>query len=157
MKYKGNLGKTIALKQIGLLSDADAYEKEAKRITDEMFGKFPDLFIVHQVTQGDWMALSLALAKAHVPGFKVVRPSGAPKKWESVARAEFRLDVDAIIEDKGLSVVESIKLAIRLYTWEAKTASMTIGALEKQYYSTDMRMVELIKKARSYELMVANN
>jgi hypothetical protein len=75
MKYTGKLSKTIAQKRLGLLADDDAYLAEAKRTTDEMFAKIPDLFAAHGVPDGNWMWLALELAKSHVPGFKLLRLS----------------------------------------------------------------------------------
>lgn len=152
-KYTGSLGKTIAQKRIGVFAGEDAYLAEAKRTTDEMFSKLPDLFKAHQVTEGDWVALALALAKAHVPGFKVVKPAGRKPEWDISHKAEFRLDVDTIIEKSGskkLSVVEAIKLVCRLDDWKEKTAPMKLPALEQHYYQADLRWVEVVRDARAY-------
>lgn len=151
MKYKGSLSKTIAQKRIGSLAGEDAYIAEAKRTTDEMFSKLPDLFKAHQVTEGDWVALALALAKAHVPGFKVVRPAGRRTEWGIADKAEFRLEVDAFIDKSKLSVVEAIKLVCRLDAWKEKTAPMKISALEQHYYQADMRFIQVVKDARAWD------
>lgn len=153
MKYTGSLSKTIARKRIGVFASEDAYIAEAKRTTDEMFSKLPDLFKAHQVTEGDWVALVLALAKAHVPGFKVVNPAGRKPEWDSSHKAEFRLDVDTTIEKSGqkkLSVVEAIKLVCRMGDWAEKTEPMNLAALEQHYYKADMRWVQVVKEARAY-------
>lgn len=158
MKYTGRLSKTIARKRIGILAGEDAYTAEAKRVTDEMFSKLPDLFQAHGVEDGNWVALSLALAKSHVPGFKVVDPAGRRPEWDISHKAEFRLDVDTIIEKSGLpkpSVVEAIKLVCRLDAWAEKTKPMKLTALEKHYYSADMRWVQVARDARAYESIVA--
>ena len=156
MKYTGRLSKTIAQKRIGVFSGEDVYLAEAKRTTDEMFSKLPDLFKAHQVAEGNWVALALALAKAHVPGFKVVKPAGRRPEWDISHKAEFRLDVDTIIEKSGLkkiSVVEAIKLVCRRDDWAAKTKTMELSALEKQYYLADLRWVEVVRGARSYNAL----
>ncbi|NML85381.1 hypothetical protein [Polaromonas sp.] len=140
-KYTGSLSKTIAQKRIGLLAGEDAYRAEAQRTTDEMFAKLPDLFKAHQVPEGNWVALTLALAKSHVPGFKVVKPAGRRTEWGIADKAEFRLDVDIVIGDSKLSVVEAIKLVCRLDAWKEKTAPMKISALEQHYYRADMRFI----------------
>lgn len=154
MKYTGKLSKTITKKRIGLLCDEDFYRGEAKRTNDEMFAKFPDLFKAHGIIEGDWFALSLALAKEHVPGFKVVRPAGRPTKWGLAEKAEFRLDVDTIIEKSGLSVVEAIKQVCRLDAWKEMTAEpMSLSALEQHYYKADLRFVEVVKDARAWQAL----
>ena len=101
MKYTGSLGKTIAKKRMGLLAEEDDYQAEARLTMDEMFSKLPALFKAHDVIEGNFVALALALAKAHVPGFKVVRPAGRKTEWHSSVKAEFRLDVDAIVLESG--------------------------------------------------------
>lgn len=159
-KYTGSLSKTIARRRIGILAGEDAYTAEAKRIADEMFSKLPDLFQAHGVEEGNWLALSLSLAKSHVPGFKVVEPAGRRPEWDISHKAEFRLDVDTIIEKSGepkLSVVEAIKLTCRLNDWAEKTAPMSLAALEQHYYKADLRWVQVVKDARSYESIVPTN
>lgn len=159
MKYKGSLASTIKRKRIGLLATEAAYTAEAKRITDEFFSKLPDLFKAHGVTEGNWLALSLALAEAHVPGFRVVNPAGRKARWGVSYESEFRLDVDILIEEskpKALSVVEAIKLVCRRESWIEKTKSMSLSALEKHYYSADLRWVQIVKDARAYEKIVEN-
>lgn len=150
MKYEGELKKPVVRKRLGLLADTHA---EAERITIEVFSKLPALFEAHRVEPGDWMSLALELAKAHVPGFQVNAPAGRPTKWCVTEKAEFRIDVDSIISDKKLSIPEAIKLAIRQPRWAEQTARMTMGALEKQYKTTDMRWVKVVQDARSWEQM----
>ena len=156
MKYTGSLSKTIAQKRIGIFAGEDGYIAEAKRTTDEMFSKLPDLFKAHQVTEGDWVALALALAKAHVPGFKVVKPAGRKTEWGIADKAEFRLDVDTIITNTGnvLPVTEAIKLACKLEAWASKTKPMTLAAITKHYYTANLRFVEVVKDARAWDAHV---
>jgi hypothetical protein len=151
MKYDGELKKAVVRKRIGLLADTDA---EAQRITFEVFSKLPALFEAHGVRPGDWMTLAIELAKAHVPGFQVNDPPGAPTKWCITEKAEFRIDVDSVIADKKLSIPEAIKLVIRQPRWADKAEPMTMGALEKQYKTTDMRWVQVVQDARSWEKIV---
>ena len=124
-----------------------------------MFAKLPDLFKAHEVPKGNWMALALALAKAHVPGFKVVKRAGRKTEWNISDKAEFRLDVDGIVSESGdlLPVTEAIKLACRLDAWSSKTNPMTLAAVTKHYYNADLRFVEIVKKARAYESIVSTN
>ena len=150
MKYEGELKKAVVRKRLGLLSDTDA---EAERITDEVFSKLPALFDAHDVQPGDWMSLAIELAKAHVPGFQVNSPPGRPTEWCVIEKAEFRIDVDARIADKKLSIPEAIKVVIRQSRWVEKAASMTLGALKKQYTTTDVRWVKVVQDARAWEKM----
>jgi|GEM_PF-2237069 len=153
MKYSGRLSKTIAQRRIGILESEDVYQTEAKRITDEIFSKFPELFVAHGVPDGNWFLLALELAKAHVPGFKVVKPAGRKTEWSIVDKAEFRLDVGTLVDKDSLSVVEAIKLVIRLDAWATKTAPMTVAALEQHYYNADLRFVEIVKNARAWQAL----
>jgi len=131
---------------------------DAGRIEDEMRAKLPDLFKAHGITDGDWPNLAMALAKAHVPGFRVSSPPGRPNEWDELEAAEFKIEVDNICRAQGLSVVESIKLAIRLDAWAPKAADMTLGSLEKRYYEArNSKWVELVKKARAYEQIGAED
>ena len=158
--YTGRLGKTIARRKMGLLADEADFIAEANRITDEMYSKLPDLFYAHGVEAGNWKALGLALAKAHVPGFKVADPAGRPTEWSKFHKAEFKLDVDAFIErtkPEKLSVVEAIKRVIRQDAWSEKTKKMTLSALEKHYYDADRRWCKVVQDARAYELIVPTN
>lgn len=150
MQYEGELKKAVVRKRLGLLSDTNA---EAERITVEVFSKLPALFDAHGVQPGDWMALAIELAKAHVPGFQVNDPPGAPTKWCITEKAEFRIDVDSVIADMHLSIPEAIKLVIRQPRWIEKTTPMTLGALEKQYKNTDMRWVKVVQDAGAWEKM----
>lgn len=156
MKYTGTLNKLVTRKRIGLLESEDAYQSEAKRIADETFAKFPELFKAHDVPEGNWPALAVALARAHVPGFKVANPPGRTTKWGLAGKAEFKLDVDTIIDSTGWSVVRAIRKVIRTEPWLKVSELMTIGALEKQYYSADSRFVEVVRKARAWQALPQN-
>lgn len=157
MKYTGTLNKRITRRRIGLLGGDDAVQAESNRINAEMVEKLPALFDAHGIEYGNWVRLALALAREHVPGFAVINPPGRPTEWGLALKAEFRLDVDAIATAKGLTVIEAIKLAIRLDAWAIKTKPMDLRALEKHYYTADLRFVEIVKKARAYESIVGTN
>lgn len=148
MEYTGKLAKTIRRKRIGLLAEHSAYEAEALRITNEMLSKLPDLFKAHGVAENNYFGLVLALAKEHVPGFKVTNPSGRPTEWDDIDKAEFKLDMDTIRDKTSFSVVEAIKQVIRLDHWREKTRPMNVPALEVRYYRADARWVNIIRDAR---------
>ena len=144
MKYTGSLGKTIAQKRMGLLHGEDECQAEAKRTTDEMLSKLPALFKAHDAIEGNFVALTLALAKAHVPGFKVVKPAGRKTEWNITDRAEFKLDVDAIVLKSGvlLPVTEAIKMACRSEAWAGKTKPMSLAAVTRHYYKADLGLLK---------------
>lgn len=153
MKYTGTLKKPVTRKRMGLLQGEDVYQAEAKRIADETFAKFPELFKAHDVPEGNWLALAVALAQAHVPGFKVVKPPGRTTKWGLAEKAEFRLDVDTIIDSTGWSVVRAIRKVMRTEPWLKVAEPMTIGALEQHYYTADLRFVEVVRSARAWQAL----
>jgi hypothetical protein len=153
MKYTGSLSKTIVGKRIAPLSGADAFTVEYKRQDGEMLAKLPDLFRAHEVTVGDWLGLALALAKAHVPGFKVVRRAGPRTKWDVITKAEFRLDVDTEREKSGLSVVKAIEHVWNLEFWRVAAIPTPLSALQKHYYSADLEIVEVLKEARAWHAL----
>ena len=154
MKYTGALKKPITKRRLSLLALADEHplRAEYQRQTDEALSKLPDLFAAHDVQDGNWVALALALARTHVPGFKIVEPAGRPTEWEISDKAEFRLDVDAFIINSGntLPVTEAIQRARRLDAWKSKTEAMKPAALRKHYDKADLRWVKLIQDAREH-------
>lgn len=159
MKYTGKLGKPIVRRRIGLLEPMTAYEDDANRIASEMFAKLPDLFAAHDIQDGDWVALSVALAKAHVPGFKVCAPVGRNPTWTLASRAELRADVDTLIQQSAgaLAVTDAVRLAVESEPWKSKAKRISAASVEKQYYLADPRFVEIVKKARAYESMALGN
>ncbi len=147
MKYTGKLSKPITRKLIGLIGEAAAHEAEFQRTTDEMCSKIPDLFDAHGVSVGNWVALVLAMAKEHVPGFKIVKPAGRKTEWSVVDKAEFKVDVDTFINQsngKKRFVPAAIAATKKLERWAEKTKDMKIAALLQHYYDADSRMVEYI-------------
>lgn len=161
MKYTGNLAKRISQSKLGLLATDEDVQAGERRIMFERLCKLPELFEAHGVKPGlrveDFLALTLALAAVYVPGFKVSATRGRKTEWSVADRASFRLDVDAVIECSGLSVVEAIKRTIRLDAWKKKTKPMTISALEKHYYAADSVWVNVVRDARAYESIALGN
>jgi hypothetical protein len=155
MKYTGKLNVLIGQKRIGLLEGPDAYKVEAQRIHEEMLSKLPDLFSVHRVEPNNWPALAFALAREHVPGFKIKRPPGRKTEWGISDKAGFRLDVDTLIANSGntLPVTEAIKLACRLDEWASKTKPMTLAAITQHYYTADLRFVAVVRDARAWKAL----
>ena len=163
MKYTGRLSKPIARKIIGLIGDVAPHHAEADRVSDEMLSKLPDLFEAHGVPLGNWCALVLAMAKDHVPGFKIVNPAGRKTEWDDLDKAAFKVDVDNFINqsnEKKVPVTEAIAKTQRFERWAEKTKGMKIAALSQHYYKADKRWVDWLKvrfDARKYESIVGKD
>jgi hypothetical protein len=76
MKYSGELIKPISRSALGPLATPERLEQERKEIIELKTRKMMLLAEAHGIPFGDWFALALALADAHVPGFKVVPKAG---------------------------------------------------------------------------------
>lgn len=153
MKYTGELSKPIAGRRIGFFDFDAQVQAEAKRITDEQFAKLPALFAAHGVDPGNWAALALALAGAHVPGFKVKAPSGRPTEWSFADDAEFRLDVDAAVQAGAKSVDRAIASVAAADRWSAKAQGMKTTALRQHYYRAKESWIRMVSDARAYQAM----
>lgn len=155
-KYTGRLNKPIISKPKGLLDGEIENKAEAIRVTDERFSKFPDLFKAHSVQENDWFSLAFALAEAHVLGFKVIKPAGRKIEWHAIVKAEFRIDVDNIVLERGgeSSVIEAIKLACRRDPWKEKTKKTTLAALKKHYYAADFKWMKMVEDAKKYNALL---
>ena len=157
MKYEGSLKKGIVRKKLGPLAPDAELKKESERLVNEMFAKLPELFAAHAVSEGNWPALALALAKEHVPGFKFVNPPGRKTEWQDYDKAELKIEVDEVANTTGLSIVESIKLVIRREKWAVRTKETSLAALQQVYYNVDPRWVKLLNDAKAYESIVSGN
>ena len=155
MKYTGKLSKPITRKRFGLLASEDDFKAEEHRTKSEMFTKLPDLFKAHGVTEHDYLGLILAMAKAHVPGFKLVKPAGRKTEWGDFDKAEFRIAVDGTREaNPGMPVTQAISRVCRLPSWHEKTEGMKVSALSKHYYGADSRFIAMMKDAKAYKSIV---
>lgn len=160
MKYKGTLQKPIARKPHRLLL-AEALRGESELMGapyKEMMDKLPALFAAHSVPEGDWASLAIALAREHVPGFRIVNPAGRKTEWSPFDKAEFRYDVEAILRDApDQAVTEAIRKGARLERWAEKTKGMKVTALSKHYYSGNPKFFQIIEDARSYNLFIGKD
>jgi hypothetical protein len=67
-----------------------------------------------------WLALSLALAKAHVPSFSYARRRGPPRKWDELRDALARVAIDEFIREHPGHGVTSATLALAKQShWKA--------------------------------------
>lgn len=151
MKYPGRLGKPIVRKPRSLLNYEESARAAIAAEIDEMFDKLPDLFKLYGIQESNWCSLAIALAKEHVPGFKLVEPAGRKTEWGGVEKAEFRLDVDAVRSASKKALDASIREAIKSERWREKTMDMKISALRQHYYQADERMIKLVQSSRNYD------
>lgn len=157
MKYTGKLNKPIARERLGLLASEEQLKAALQREANEIFEKLPLLAQAHNVKFGDWLGLTIALAREHVPGFKVVNPPGRPTEWGVTDKAAFRLDVDAVRQTSGLSLEESIKVVCRQDQWKSKTKKPSLDALRQHYYHADGRWIDVVQKSRSFNALKVSN
>jgi hypothetical protein len=151
MKYSGRLQKPIVKRRVGVFSTEEDIRAAANAEVNEMFDKLDDLFAAFTLQKDDWCGLALALAKAHVPGFKFVAPAGRKTEWSVLDKAELKLDVDTIAESTGLPITEAIKRACKMEAWSAKTKKMSLPAITKHYYTADSRFVGIVRDARAWD------
>jgi hypothetical protein len=156
VKYKGRLSKPIVRRRVGPLASDEQRAAAVNAQVDELLSKLPLLADAHGVRHGDWFALAVSLARAHVPGFKIVEPAGRPTEWSFFDKAEFRLYVDSI-RGSGKTLDASIKYVAKSDKWSSKVAGMTLGALRKHYYSADPRFFAVLADAKAYESMVGDD
>ena len=158
MKYKGALNKPVVRKRLGLLATDEQVADAANTQFHELVAKLPLLAEAHGVAKGDWFGLAFELARAHVPGFKVVDPAGRPTEWSDIDKAELRIDVDDLIAVRNTRpVTEAIRIVCKLERWAEKTKGMKISALSKHYYGADVRWVRMLRDAKAWESIVGND
>ena len=158
MKYTGTLAKPIPRKRMELLVDDATFQAEAHRTIEAMFAKLPDLFKAHGVAEFNYLGLVVAMAKEHVPGFKLVNPAGRPTTWGDYDKAQFRLSVDDMREaNPGMPTTQAISRVYRFSSWEAKTQGMKGAALRKHYDAADLRWVQVARDAKAYESIIRGN
>ena len=158
MKYASELKKPVVRKIPGLLWTDEQRLELIKEQIREQLKKMPLLAKAHGVPEGDWFALAFELAKAHVPGFKLVRSAGRPAEWSDVDKAELKLDVDNLMAaSSGLPVTEALRKIPKLEAWAEKTKLMRVEALSKHYYGADERWVRIVRDARAWNLIQRDN
>jgi len=160
--YTGVLGQGIEYRQLGLLGlleGDDALQAEVDRQQVEMLLKVPELERALGVIPGDWRGLALALARAHVPGFRVVAPPGRPVEWSPMDKYEWSRAVQALRIASSRSLNDCIEKARKVGEWVDKTAGMSAGALRNHFYDGEKlkgsAMANVSDKAAAYQEMVA--
>lgn len=151
MKYSGALAKPIPRKRSSVFACDESIKADVERIADIQAEKMIQLFSAHGVEVGNWVALSLALAKEHVPGFRIAEPAGRPTEWGEIEKAELRIAVDEMRDSNpGLNISDAIRRIQRMDSWQARTGAMRASALSKHYYAADARWIAIVQDARSW-------
>ncbi|NCT97024.1 MAG: hypothetical protein GXD23_06605 [Comamonadaceae bacterium] len=159
-RYSGVLSTPIAEKPsdysggTGLLPGKEQFERAKQLQWDRRFAKLPALFEAYGLAYGDWMALSLALAVEHVPGFRVVNEAGRPS-IDELMLAEFALAVDLVRGRTSMKVDAALREVSQQDAWNKRLAAARLAknpnALRSHYYRIKrekpflMRLVELAK------------
>lgn len=94
-KYPGRLGKPRRQQLPGLLTTEEAAEEWCAKQVALEFAMLQDLCDYFLIPRGpdQWLCLSLALAREHVPGFRPAIPRGRKKKWGPFERMVLLLDM----------------------------------------------------------------
>ena len=171
MKYTGDLSKPIVRARLVPLATDAEIGQESGRLASALADKMPLLFAAYGIEVGNYAALAMALATAHVPGFNVIAPAGRSKEWTGYDKAAFKLDIDeakakAQAKGKPISLAVAIKLVMQLDEWKpraekarASKGEVKISSLEQHYYAagqpTDaarawLHIAESAKKAESH-------
>jgi hypothetical protein len=107
------------------------------------------LFAHYQLQVGDWSGLAMALAQAHVPGFKVIKKAGRPPEWTPEIRLSFDYDVLAYMRDMGkqVTLVQAIEEVAKVPRWSVLLKGKKIDALLVQFHKSEKRLAGEILKA----------
>lgn len=147
--YTGDLAKPIEPPSIGLLMTDDQIAEIARALFQEEARRMVLLFDAHNIQNGDWRALCFALAKNHVPGFKMAKGrAGAPKKWHDYDRAMLVLAV----EETGLGVTEATGLLVKREPWKSMVShSRGAESLRDEFHRADKKWVSMARKAKAFD------
>lgn len=169
MKYSGRLSEPVVKARLGPLADDSAVQNESTRIAGELVKKMPLLFEAHGIEEGNYAALAMALATAHVPGFKIIQPAGRPEEWTAADKAALRVDIDLLkaekaAEGRAITVRDAIKLVMQSETWkpraakaEGKDGKLKISSIEQHYYAARQQTkaaigwLEMATKAKAFD------
>jgi hypothetical protein len=151
-KYTGDLAKPISHPAIGLLMSEDKVTAVTRSVVDERWRRMGLLFDAYGIEHGNWIALSFALAEAHVPGCRVTSAKSGPKtKWDEITRAELWLAVESLGD---MSITDATKYLASLEPWKS-LLSHTRGAatLRDEYNRADLRWVNCLREAKSFRAL----
>ncbi len=148
--YTGVLAQPIKRRRLSLLDDEAA---ENRRIAREMAEKLSELAKSHGI---DWdgspdasTALMLALARTHVPGFRVIAPAGRKKGLSELDKAYLRREVDAVKLATGKTMSPAIAQVMKTEPWRDKLAGKSVGALAQQL-KDGAKWLRIVADAEAY-------
>lgn len=123
--YTGALAEPIKLPApAGWLLSAEQWTERRNEVYWASFEKkMPLLFQHFDLLPGDWKALALALAKAHVPGLQPVTPEqrGPKRFWTIALMQAFMTEMQAEIEGpKQRSVSDAANTLAKRQDWKQR-------------------------------------
>lgn len=147
MKYTGVLAEPITAGRLRSPSRAAA-DRELRRIHSLRMAKLKLLAQFHDVGEGDWLGLALALAMTHVPGFGLISPPNESQDWTEFDKADLHAEVDLVCARTGKGLDAAIQEVIREERWRAKARRLTASALRQLYQQADGDWIAFCEKAR---------
>lgn len=101
-KYTGELAKPLdPMPGFGAVpSKTKLNEEYSRKLSSKLLLLF-DHFGINRDDPSLWVRLSLALAQAHVPGFKHRKKAGAKKQWNVFKLLQLQREVDVMKKQKG--------------------------------------------------------
>jgi len=97
---------------------APLLKAETGRVSQAVMDKLPlllDHFGIPREEPDKWLELACRLARAHVPGFRTVKPkkSGAPQEWGEIELAALHIEVEMLTK-QGMTAKEACRALLRL-------------------------------------------
>ena len=163
MKYKGILSKKTNYRT----AQSSARVRQSDERTQARIGLEADfakrveaLFDEHNVEHGDWRALAIKLAVAHVKGFQTGLKLGRKNTWDPWDRALLWVTIDEHCKKKpgGMSITKACSDFARRSVWKSKVRSkggvkQVAEALRKHYYKAakaDKRYINDVRDIRAW-------
>jgi hypothetical protein len=99
--YKGKLAEPLHrdnyFRTPGLLANPDEVARRGEEdLSKELICRLDLLFLHFGIDKTDWMSLAIALAIAHVPGFRWGKRKGPEKIWDSTTYTELLATVELL-------------------------------------------------------------
>ncbi len=150
-KYSGDLVKPIEPPVIGWLMQEEQIAEIERSIVQEKNRRMGLLFDAHNIERWNWMALCFAMAKTHVPGFRMAKGrAGRLKKWGDYERAILVLAV----EETGQKIGDAAKLLVKQEPWKSMVkAARGAKTLSDEYTRADARWIALARKAKAFDAL----
>ncbi len=151
-EYTGELLKPIPKRGPGLIASVSEERWQAAlndAVLDQMVVTLRKLSLLaeaHHVKPGDWLGLTLALARAHVPGFKVVGKGGRPLVWDTFTTARYHQAVnDHQRRYRALTLEEAMRDVSKLPEWADKFGKRpSPETRRRRYYSITKKDAERV-------------